>query len=268
MLYTHGQAGVTVKDAGSLVREGYTFKGWATTANTTAVGYAPGALLNIENDVELYAVWEKNDEPVIVTPPPTPDVEDPEVTTPITTTPDADNPAVATAEATPPTAPATTTDVDGGNNEAVGTVNTPVDTPANDGQTTNPLEELSNGNVPLGGLGMLGGWSLVSLIFSMVAVVIAALLIISRRRREDEEYRYAGDEELTEKKRSRLLKIITIAAGFLTLIVWLVLDNFSEQMIWINRNTLYVGIVLLITLTSLVVYKIRKSDKDGEYAAE
>ena len=41
------------------VRAGYTFKGWATSANG-AVAYAPGGEYTNENAVILYAVWEKD----------------------------------------------------------------------------------------------------------------------------------------------------------------------------------------------------------------
>ncbi len=40
-------------------REGYTFKGWATTADGS-IAYTPGASFNINADTTLYAVWEIN----------------------------------------------------------------------------------------------------------------------------------------------------------------------------------------------------------------
>lgn len=42
-------------------RDGYTFKGWATTQGGTA-SYQPGESINMSTNVTLYAVWEK-DEP-------------------------------------------------------------------------------------------------------------------------------------------------------------------------------------------------------------
>ena len=44
-------------------RSGYTFLGWATSANATAVQYAAGASFDLTANTTLYAVWEK-----IVTP--------------------------------------------------------------------------------------------------------------------------------------------------------------------------------------------------------
>lgn len=41
-------------------RNGYTFKGWATTASSQTVSYKPGATYTANSNVTLYAVWEKN----------------------------------------------------------------------------------------------------------------------------------------------------------------------------------------------------------------
>lgn len=39
-------------------RTGYNFKGWATSASTSTVSYAPGAVYAVDADITLYAVWE------------------------------------------------------------------------------------------------------------------------------------------------------------------------------------------------------------------
>jgi uncharacterized repeat protein (TIGR02543 family) len=50
---------VTVAAVGTLVRSGYTFTGWNTTAGGTGTAYAPGATLTMGSaDVNLYAQWE------------------------------------------------------------------------------------------------------------------------------------------------------------------------------------------------------------------
>jgi len=40
-------------------REGYTFLGWATSANATTADYQPGDLLRVSTDTTLYAVWKE-----------------------------------------------------------------------------------------------------------------------------------------------------------------------------------------------------------------
>ena len=44
----------------SPTRSGWTFKGWATSANTSTVSYAPGATYSANATTTLYAVWQKN----------------------------------------------------------------------------------------------------------------------------------------------------------------------------------------------------------------
>lgn len=41
-------------------REGYTFKGWTTIADSTTVQYKPGDLYKVNQDSTLYAVWEQD----------------------------------------------------------------------------------------------------------------------------------------------------------------------------------------------------------------
>ncbi|MCQ2440190.1 MAG: InlB B-repeat-containing protein, partial [Oscillospiraceae bacterium] len=50
---------VTIPDCG-FTREGYTFKGWATSPDG-AVAYLPGASYKSPDDLFLFAVWEQND---------------------------------------------------------------------------------------------------------------------------------------------------------------------------------------------------------------
>jgi hypothetical protein len=42
----------------------------------------------------------------------------------------------------------------------------------------------------------------------------------------------------------------------MTLILWLLIDNFNEPMVLVNRNTIYVGIVLLVMMVSLRITRI------------
>lgn len=40
-------------------REGYTFLGWGTTDKATAASYQPGDMYSVDQDITLYAVWQK-----------------------------------------------------------------------------------------------------------------------------------------------------------------------------------------------------------------
>ena len=44
-------------------RSGYTFLGWATSKSSTSAQYGAGSLINLDKDITLYAVWQKNNTP-------------------------------------------------------------------------------------------------------------------------------------------------------------------------------------------------------------
>ncbi|MBQ1252140.1 MAG: InlB B-repeat-containing protein [Firmicutes bacterium] len=48
----------TMKDA-KVTRTGYTFMGWATTADATTAEYQPGQTITMDKDLTLYAVWKQ-----------------------------------------------------------------------------------------------------------------------------------------------------------------------------------------------------------------
>ncbi|MDR0854348.1 MAG: hypothetical protein LBN34_08255, partial [Clostridiales Family XIII bacterium] len=119
-----------------------------------------------------------------------------------------------------------------------------------------------------------GAWSLLSLIMSLIAVLVSLLLILGaifRRiyRNEDEDKEAyadsdADDEDEKRKKVSKVLKVATIILGILTPIVWLILDDLTLPMVWINKWTLYVGIVFLVHIVFLIVYKARRHKEDSD----
>ncbi|MBR3621477.1 MAG: InlB B-repeat-containing protein, partial [Clostridia bacterium] len=44
-------------------RNGYTFLGWAETADATSTKYQPGGTINLNRNITLYAVWQENNTP-------------------------------------------------------------------------------------------------------------------------------------------------------------------------------------------------------------
>ena len=59
--YSTGASVVTKENEGNLVKTGYTFFGWNTSANGSGTDYAPGQTLVIGNsDLGLYAKWRDN----------------------------------------------------------------------------------------------------------------------------------------------------------------------------------------------------------------
>jgi preprotein translocase subunit SecG len=144
-------------------------------------------------------------------------------------------------------------------------------------QTGNLFTDLIRNKIPLGNIFGKGAWSLLSLLLSLIAVVISVLLIlwavIRRRGRDDEHDRdtYADEnEETVKKKNAGILRALTVIAGVLTPIVWLILDDLNQPMVWINKWTLFVGIVFIVHIVLLLVYKSRNNRKvrDSEAEAE
>jgi preprotein translocase subunit SecG len=142
-------------------------------------------------------------------------------------------------------------------------------------QTGNLFTDLIRNKIPLGNIFGKGAWSLLSLLLSLIAVVCSVLLIlwtvIRRRRRDDGHDRdtYADENgETVKKKNAGILRALTVIAGVLTPIVWLILDDLNQPMVWINKWTLFVGIVFIVHIVLLLVYKSRNNRKERDSEAE
>jgi len=141
-------------------------------------------------------------------------------------------------------------------------------------QSGNPIMDIINGLVPMGGLGVHGVWSFLSLIMTFVAIgmaVVLAIGVIFRKRRVSNLSKigvYGEDRLATMKRRGVILGLITIIFGFLTLATWMYLDNFTFGMVWINENTALIGIMFVVTGVLCVLTNIRSrkvlSDDEGE----
>ncbi|MDR3304665.1 MAG: InlB B-repeat-containing protein [Clostridiales Family XIII bacterium] len=130
-------------------------------------------------------------------------------------------------------------------------------------QTGNPLTDLLNGNVPLGGPGVTDAWSLLSLILSVIGILSALILFIValiRRKRyktadESAQAELAeSDGEVREKQRKRaaLTTALAIITGILVLVVWLILDDLTLPTTWINKWTPYVAVIFIVHIVCLV----------------
>jgi uncharacterized repeat protein (TIGR02543 family) len=248
-------------------RTGYTFDGWTMTSSGSD-SYVGGYVFDMPtNDVELVAAWTKVDIPVV--PPIVPDVSEPPVVqpdTPIVPEPPVvqpDTPIVPTPPVVYPDTQVVPNPPIAQPDVAVAQVepNPPVvnnDTPAPTftaekainkvtGQSGNIFSDLLNGNVPLGNAQEKGAWSLLSLLMSFIAVVISVLMLVGSRDR-----------------RVNILRVLTIIAGGLTPVVWLWLDNLNQSIVWINRWTIFVGIVFAIHVALLVVYKVKKNKDEND----
>jgi uncharacterized repeat protein (TIGR02543 family) len=240
--YVDGGEGVTGIPSGSTVvkigdrytipsispsRDGYTFGGWTVIVDGVSRTYHGGDSFVVTGDTVLTAVWTAVAVAEDIAEPKEPEVPAPTVTK-------------------------ESVDVRLAN------------------QTGNPILDVLNGNVPLGGFATKGAWSLLSLLMSLVAVVVSVLLVVGifmRRRDDDDEGAARFDEDSEEddrRRRGKILKTFTIIVGILTPIVWLILDNLNQPMVWINNWTVFVGITFIVHIALLVVYKLRKGNEEKE----
>jgi uncharacterized repeat protein (TIGR02543 family) len=272
----------TVAAQGDLARDGFTFLGWSADSEAAAAALNPGDVNTLTGDVHLYAVWQVVTPaavmPVIptVTPPRTP--ANPQVT-PQDNEPAAEreDPAAKETYPVPPqggdaekpdTSPQPQSEPQAERLAAEGF--TPRDVARIESQTGNPLIDLLGGNVPLGKGTSSAVWSLLSLLLSVIAVVITILLsagALLRGRNKEQESSGERDEEKKRRRRGRLLKLIAGIVGILTLLVWLILDDTSLPMAWINRYTIIVVVFFIVHLVLVIAYKIQRARMDSDQEA-
>ncbi|GHU65507.1 hypothetical protein AGMMS49983_13330 [Clostridia bacterium] len=246
---------------------GYTFSGWSPVV--------PGGSTAITASATYTAQWTYNPPPPPPTPPTPPPVNPPPVPVvpppvvvvetepeqPVPPVPPAPTPPAPVAEIPEPQEPETPTytDISVSYQEQL------------DAQTGNLFRDLANGNVPLGSFFGNDAWSLLSLILSLIAVIVSLLLIVRAvvKRREHKDAALYEDAETDEEKKERrkytmVLRVTTIVIGFLTLVVWLLLDDLSLPMVWINKWTIFVAVVFLVHIIFLAVYRYNKAKEEKE----
>lgn len=275
-------AGETIAVSSTVpTRSGYTFKGWVTSFNSSK--YQPGGQFSMPGqNVVLTATWEKNassdTSPGSSGPSSGSSSSSSSTSSSSSRTssssqtssssssgsssgissaaeppaPSSSEPAAPVSSETPPPAPSTPTAAQ----QVTGV--TKEDRQRLEAQTGNPIVDIANGNVPLGGLQTKGAWSLLSLMFSIMALLSTAVLLINqmlKAARGEEEDDYAQQDE-KGRKRSILLAIGAAVAGVLTPILFIILDNMKNPMVFINRWTLLVGCMMLVHFIVLVLRRL------------
>lgn len=128
-----------------------------------------------------------------------------------------------------------------------------------DAQTGDPLVDLLDGNVPLGGLGHSNVWSLLNLILAIAAVVsmLCMIVIIVFRSRAARIAAQYGVAESTDTKASGasgvILRILGVVTGLLPLALFAVVEDFSRPMVFIDQTSLLIGLLFVIHIVFLVI---------------
>jgi len=143
-------------------------------------------------------------------------------------------------------------------------------------QTGNPLADIANGLVPLGGPGVTNAWSFASMLLSIAGAVMAIVFImgfLSRRKGlgAHENHIAIGYTEAENRgKRLKVLRIATIVVGVATPVSWIMLENFSVGMVWINAFTPIIAImfglaIVMCAITNTWSKKALSEDGDGMF---
>ena len=137
------------------------------------------------------------------------------------------------------------------------------DEPVPEDIVNGPIQDITDDDVPRGNIGSTGFWSLMSLLFSVVAVIfaIASVIGIAVRKNRANKLKELGSYDFgqidTVRKRGQVLRILTILAGVVTPLVWVSLDNFNNGWIWVNAFTPIIGILLAVTVILCVLTNMR-----------
>jgi hypothetical protein len=257
-LITKPYMAVTLKaarDVKDWIPSGKRFMGWSTERD--------GAVLNDlvmpQKDVTLYAIWD--DLPVVPEPEITPD-PDPE--TPPTPQPPVVTPPTPQPPVTPPTPDPVTIPPTLEPTEIPPAHTTPMPNPTSviqgfserdqeklDAQTGNIWTDISNGNVPLGTLLVDGVWSLLNLLLALIALVVSIIVSVKMvYRRRDQEDRQ------NQRKRGILMGIGSVIFGLLTGILFILLEDMTLPMVWINKWTLVIGIAFIVHISCIILRRL------------
>ncbi|MDR0886958.1 MAG: hypothetical protein LBN22_11535 [Clostridiales Family XIII bacterium] len=132
-------------------------------------------------------------------------------------------------------------------------------------QTGNIFTDIGKGNVPLGNFQAQGTWSLLSMLLSVLSIVSVILFEMYRliQKRHDIDVNVYNDTDFdndintkdTKKKRT-ILGIIAAIFAFATPIAWLILDDTSLKMSWINNHTAFVAVLFVLYVVAIAAFAI------------
>ena len=114
------------------------------------------------------------------------------------------------------------------------------------------VQDITDGIVPLGNAEVKGVWSFLSMIFCIAGIIIVGLSVITAAYQK-KRWERLEDRPALVNSRGFLLRIITVVLAVNTVLTWVILDNFSYGMVWINENTLVVGILFIATTVLSII---------------
>jgi hypothetical protein len=119
-------------------------------------------------------------------------------------------------------------------------------------QTGNPIQDIINGNVPLGNLATAAVWSLLNLLLAACCAISLIFLVIGIVRRRGYSLPV------------KVLRYATVAMAVVTVISWAILDQLQKPTAWIDAYTPVIATVFALFLVLAIIFnalKLRKADK-------
>lgn len=169
----------------------------------------------------------------------------------------------------------------------------PAATISDGGPTGNIFQDLIDQQIPFGNLASSGTWSLLNLIFALLAFFIAVFLILTLLVNRGKETKWEaeqaleteenggkqlaerakagnGDFSVEKEKRLAVMKISSAIVGLFTGFLFILLENLQLSVSFINRWTPLIGAVFLVHLLLAILQLLVKKkyyQEDNAYAS-
>lgn len=142
-------------------------------------------------------------------------------------------------------------------------------------QTGNILQDVLGGRVPLSNFSG-GAWSLLSLLCAIVGLVMCIVLFARALARPKQELEEGEDDEVlaqymlseeemqereAQNNRWTLPRVLVMILGLLPGLLFLILDDLSKPMAWVNQYTIWVVLALVLAIAAVVLQAVAKRRK-------
>lgn len=132
-------------------------------------------------------------------------------------------------------------------------------------------QETPQANLPQQGAPQanIGTWALLNLILAILYVILAVVLIIGifqRNRKKDEQSEEAQENGETERNRKSGMgwRIFSIIVGILSPIAFILTENIRLEMIFVDRWTLLMVIILAVQVIGMLLLKRARNQEDKD----
>jgi uncharacterized repeat protein (TIGR02543 family) len=139
-------------------------------------------------------------------------------------------------------------------------------------QASNPSRGVTDGTVPLGGIGVRDAWSLLNLIMSLLSIALSLLLLVStllkRRNAKQQAQQKSGGEAVpeTNPRPWNTLKALALLSGLLPLLLFLILEGSKPHIAWVTQWTPVIAVFFLVNIALVVLQRVQgkpKKETDG-----